>query len=318
MAKRQNNRTIASLFYPMRTEPNDLGFGNKVAAQGERLINRDGSLNVVRTGLRARSPYQTLLELSWGNFFLLVVLYYIIINAFFGIILVIVGTENISGVVSESFMKDFEQTFFFSIQTFTSVGYGSMSPMGLPAHIMSAVIALVGNISFALATGLFFARFSKPKAQIIFSRNALITNHKNTGGRCLQFRIVNLRNNRIINLQAEVIFTWIEGFNERRERKYSRLPLERETVTLLPLNWTLVHPIDENSPFYGKRLDDLIAQNGEILIQIQAHDETFAQTVHINSSYIAEDFLFDKQFAPMYFAENGKTILELDKIHDVV
>ncbi len=318
MAKRQKSNIISGLFNAMRATPDDLGFGSKVAPQGERLINRDGSLNVVRRGIRAWSPYQSLVELSWGKFFVLVIFYYISINALFGLAIVLTGVENVAGIKPQSFWSDWSQAVFFSIQTFTSVGYGVMSPMGVPAHIISATVALVGNISFALATGLFFARFSKPKAQIIFSRNALLTNHKSQGIRSLQFRIVNLRNNRIINLQAQVIFTWIEKTHRGQERRYHRLSLERETVTLLPLNWTIVHLIDESSPLYGKSYYDFQQQDAEILIQIEAYDESFAQSVHVNSSYVAKDLLFDKQFAPMYFSENGKTILELDKLHDVV
>ncbi len=318
MAKRQKNNIISGLFNAMRTSPDDLGFGTKIATQGERLINRDGSLNVARRGIRAWSPYQSLVELSWGKFFLLVILYYVLINALFGLAIMLTGVENVAGIQPESFWRDWSQAVFFSIQTFTSVGYGAMSPMGAPAHIISATVALVGNISFALATGLFFARFSKPKAQIIFSRNALVTNHKTQGIPTFQFRIVNLRNNRIINLQVQVIFTWLEKTHRGQERRYQRLALERESVTLLPLNWTIVHPIDESSPIFGKSHHDLLQQDAEILIQIEAYDESFAQSVHVNSSYIAEDLLFDKQFVPMYFSENGKTVLELDKLHDVM
>lgn len=316
MAKRQNNRIITSIFSTMRTNPDDLGLGDKVGAQGERLINQDGSLNVVRRGLRAWSPYQSLLEMNWGKFFLLVVVYYITVNGLFGLAIVLTGIENVAYLEPTNFFDDWLHATFFSIQTFTSVGYGAMFPQGTPAHIISATVALVGNISFALATGLFFARFSKPKAQIVFSKNALITKHKHNGSSTVQFRIVNLRNNKIIDLKAKVTFTWLDKFENKR--RYVPISLERDQVALFPLNWTLVHPIDENSPFYGKRKEDLIAQDAEILIQMEGYDETFAQNVHINSSYMASEFMLDKQFAPMYYSENGRTILELDKIHDVV
>ncbi len=299
-----------------RQEPGDFGLGDRVGAEGERLINRDGSLNVIRTGLRAWSPYQSLIEMNWGYFFLLVILYYVVVNGLFGLVFVLTGVENIGGnMESVSFFKDWATATFFSIQTFTSVGYGAMFPQGMPAHVLSATVALVGNISFALATGLFFARFSKPKAQIAFSRNALLTRHKYTGVPTMQFRIVNLRNNKIINLQANVTFTWLD--RSERRRRYAPVVLERSKVALFPLNWTLVHLIDEDSPFYGKQKSDLMAQDAEILIQIEGYDETFAQNVHVNSSYMAADFMEDKQFAPMYYSENGRTILELDKIHDV-
>jgi inward rectifier potassium channel len=192
-----------------------------------------------------------------------------------------------------------------------------MMPDGISAQIMASIIALVGNLSFALSTGLFFARFSKPRAQILFSKNALITTHRVTGERAFQFRIVNSRNNKIINLQVKVLYSWIEDCNNRRERHFKLLSLEREGVTLFPLNWTIVHFIDKESPLYQKDKAELIKEQAEVLIQIEGYDETFAQTVHINSSYVAKDLLCDVQFVPMYYSEGGKTILELDKIHGV-
>lgn len=314
MAKRK--RTIASIFNSIRntTETYDLGFGDQIDTQS-RLINRDGSFNIQRTGLRAWSPYQSLVEMSWGQFFLIVVFYYVIVNAFFGLLLVYIGIENIGSTLPRSFWLDFQEAFFFSIQTFTSVGYGVLHPTNLSAHTISAIVALIGNISFALATGLFFARFSKPKAQIIFSDNALLTRHKHTGEPTLQFRIVNLRNNKIINLEVKVILTWLDEHTGKRH--YRMLPLERDTVALFPLNWTIVHPIDKESPLYGKRISDLIEESAEVLIQIEGYDETFAQNINMNSSYLAKNLVEGKQFAPMYYAENGRTILELDKVHDL-
>ncbi len=164
---------------------------------------------------------------------------------------------------------------------------------------------------------LFFARFSKPKAQILFSKNAIITNHRTNGERTLQFRIVNIRNNKIINLKAKVLFAWLEECSGRPERRFKLLTLEREEVTLFPLNWTLVHYIDENSPLFQKGKEQLIKEHAEILIQIEGFDETFSQNVHINSSYGAKDLLCEVQFKPMYYSKNGSTVLELDKIHEV-
>lgn len=316
MAIERFNRRLPSLFRSHST-PEDFGLGNRVGVQGERLLNANGSLNVVRRGMRAWSPYQSLIEMNWGAFFLLIFTYYVLMNGLFGLIVVALGVENVAGIKPGTFAQNLEQAFFFSIQTFTTVGYGGMMPSGTPAHIMAAIIALVGNISFALSTGLFFARFSKPRAQILFSKNALITKHRNNNEPTLQFRIVNIRNNKIINLKAKVLFSWSEEHKGRRERRFKMLPLERDEVTLFPLNWTLVHYIDENSPLHQKSKEQLVKEHAEILIQMEGYDETFAQNVHINSSYIAKDLLCDQQFVPMYYSEGGKTILELDKIHEV-
>lgn len=317
MAIERYNRRFPNILRNRRTPEEDFGLGNRIAAKGERLLNPDGSFNVIREGLRAWSPYQSMVEMSWVSFFLFIFTYYVSVNAIFGGIIVGLGPENVAGIKMGGWLQNFLQSFFFSIQTFTTVGYGGMMPQGMSAHIMAAIIALVGNISFALSTGLFFARFSKPKAQILFSKNAIITNHRNNGERTLQFRIVNIRNNKIINLKAKVLFAWVEERNGQRERRFKLLTLERDEVTLFPLNWTIVHYMDENSPLFQKGKEQLIKEHAEILIQIEGYDETFSQNVHINSSYVAKDLLCDVQFTSMYYSENGSTILELNKIHDV-
>lgn len=293
----------------------DLGFGTKIVEDGGRLINRDGTFNVTRTGLRIWTPYQWLVEMSWPRFFLIVFAFYCTANAIFASLFVLIGIEHLSGVQPGNLLENFANAFFFSVQTFTTVGYGAISPMGWSANIVAATDALFGLMAFALATGLFFARFSKPKAQIIFSENAIITPYQDIMS--FQFRIANKRNNNIIDLEAKVTMSWIETKNGIRQRRFAGLPLERDKVFLFPLNWTIVHPIDEHSPLYEKTLKDLSRMQAEFLILIEGHDETFAQTVHTNSSYTCREMLYDVRFQPMYFTKGGRTVLELDRISEV-
>lgn len=304
--------------------PDDLGFGDKIIASGGRLINRDGSFNIQRRGYRSWAPYQNLVEMNWKQFTGMVFLFYLVINAFFALAFMACGRLCLSGVDPNGPLIDFFfQCFFFSIQTFTTVGYGSISPVGFAANFIAAIDALVGLMSFALATGLVFARFSKPKAQILFSKNAIITpyRHPQTGRfmKSLQFRIVNVRNNKLINLEVKVVMTWLEPLPDGNvARRYSTLSLERSSVTLLPLNWTIVHPIDESSPLYGKDGPDLSRAHSEILIMIEGYDDTFAQNVHDNSSYTCREISWNVKFSRMYHSENGQTVLELDKLDETL
>lgn len=306
------------------SQQDDLGFGDKVITDGSRLINQDGSFNIIRRGYQSWAPYQHLVEMPWKQFALMVFLFYMTINALFAVAFMACGRANLNGIEPESdLFTFFSQCFFFSVQTFTTVGYGAISPNGFAANFIAAVDALVGLMSFALATGLVFARFSKPKAQILFSEKALITpyRHRETGEwiNSLQFRIVNSRDNQLINLQATVIMTWLEMLSDGSQtRRYFTLPLERYKVSLLPLNWTIVHPIDEQSPLYAQECADLIKSNTEILIMIQGYDDTFAQNVHTNSSYSCYEIEWGKKFAGMYYAEDGHTVLELDQLDMMV
>jgi inward rectifier potassium channel len=302
----------------------DLGFGNKVITSGGRLINQDGSFNIVRRGYQSWAPYQHLVEMSWKRFALMVFIFYILINAIFAFAFMACGRYSLNGVSPDSsFWEFFADCFFFSIQTFTTVGYGALSPLGFAANALAALDALVGLMSFALATGLVFARFSKPKAQILFSKHAIISpyRHRETGEQInsLQFRIVNTRNNKLINLEAKVVMTWLEALPDGTlARRFANLPLERDRVTLLPLNWTLVHPIDKTSPMYSLVCDDLTRSHTEILIMLQGYDDTFAQNVHTNSSYTCHEIEWGVKFAGMYHAQNGHTVLEIDKLDEIV
>lgn len=295
-------------------EDQDLGFGVQLTAERYRLLNRDGSFNVKRTGLWTWTPYQSLVEMGWVSFLALVLAFYLVINAGFALAFLAVGLDQFSGVSSGPAWWEFLQMFFFSIQTFTTVGYGAVSPIGVGANALASLDALFGLISVALATGLFFARFSRPKAQILFCRIALISPYQE--GTSLQFRIANRRNNKLINLEAKVTLSWVVWEGERPVRRYAQLPLERSKVFLFPLNWTLVHAITKDSPLFEVTEEGLLESQAEIIILIEGYDDTFAQLVHDSTSYQANELVWGARFSPMYHNRNDATELELDKIDE--
>ena len=293
----------------------DFGFGNKIT---QRLIAPDGSFNVVRRGGRKFLAYEWLLELSWLRFFGLILAFYIIVNAFFaGLLLLVAGPETIDGLEMGNGGVNFLQAFFFSVQTFTTVGYGALNPQGLAANLVASLCALSGLLSLALVSGLFFARFSRPRARILFSDSAVVTPYN--GGRSLQFRIANERNNKIIDLMAQVTLSWVENGDDRTlaRRRFANLSLERQQVNLFPLNWTIVHPIDEQSPLFEFDEQTCEEKRLEILVLIEGHDEMFSNTVHRSHSYTWDEIEWNRRFVPMYFpGPTGATVLELKKISE--
>lgn len=296
----------------------DLGFGNKIPTNAGRLIRPDGSFNVRRLGSRAYTPYQSLVEMSWTSFLLLVFVFYVAVNAVFALGFCLLGLEQLAGIEADTFLEGFLQAFFFSVQTFTTVGYGTISPVSIGANLLASVVALVGLISLALATGLFFARFSKPRARIIFSRHLLYAPYRDSGLDSLQFRIANLRDNRIIKLRAEVAMSWLDEAQGERQRRFAALKLERSTVTLFPLNWTIVHVIDEDSPLYGWTREQMLARELELLTLIEGFDETYAQLVYVNRSYTCAELVWRARFRLMYQAKGGMTVIDLDQIDDYI
>jgi inward rectifier potassium channel len=270
----------------------------------------------VVVSIPSSSPYSgwpQVLECSWRKFFIVVTLFYLAINLLFALAYWLIGVEQLS--YSNLNFHPFWIGFFFSAQTLTTVGYGGISPIGFAANVLATVGALIGLLSFALATGLLFARFSRANINLLYSKVALIAPYKQTQ-QALMFRIVNQRRNLLADLQALMIMTWIEtDANGRRHRQYRSLELEREFLPMMPLNWTIVHPIVESSPFYGWDKYSCEKRDIEFLIIIQAYDDSFANTVRSYHSYRWEELVWDAKFSPMFYTdEDGNTVLEIEKL----
>jgi inward rectifier potassium channel len=297
----------------------DLGIGSKAAESRVRLLNRDGSFNIHRKGLPFLSwfsGYHYLISIPWWKFNLIILLSYIVINAFFGGIYLLIGTDGLAGIDGTSMMDRYVQTIFFSTQTFTTVGFGRIAPVGTGANIAASLESLTGLLSFAFATGLLYGRFSRPVAKIIFSHHAVVAPYQDMTG--FMFRIANQRTNQLIDIGATVTLSRMEsGADGKRVRKFHPLELERKSVTFFHLSWTVVHPINEQSPLYGVTKDQLDASDAEFLILLKAFDDTFSQNVHARTSYKHHEVDFGHKFKGIYsIAEDGMIEIALDQIHD--
>lgn len=306
-------QTPSISFQAAEERDRDLGFGSVVSQQRHlRLLNKDGSFNVQRSQslLDSFGSYYSLLMMSWPRFFVLVVVFYAVVNAIFAGLYLLCGPGALQTAAGPELSSRFLKAFFFSIHTFATIGYGNIVPVGLAANTIVAVESLFGLLGFALATGLLFARFSRPTAKIVFSDTAIIAPYN--GITAFQFRIINARNNQLIEVGARLLFSKFETVDGKRIRKYYQLPLEREKVVFFPLAWTIVHPIDEKSPMYGLTLEDLIGTDSEFLILLTGTDETFAQTVHARSSYRADEVIFGAKFSNMYVYDEEGQIVGVD------
>ena len=297
------------------------GFGTNASDYGGRFFNKNGQPNVEKRGiniLERTSAFHTLLTLSRMKFFLLVLTFYVVVNLFFAFIYCSAGVENLIGINAHSGLDKFLEAFFFSTQTFTTVGYGHVSPSGFLISSIAAVEALVGLLSLALATGLFYARFSKPKAHIKFSTHAVISPYKDITG--LMLRIAPSKNIILNDVEAKLNVGMAIEENGKMANKFYFLPLEYDRVNSLTLGWTIVHPINEESPFYNFDKESFENTRGEILVYIKAFDNMYSNTVVAQSSYTFNEIIYGAKFVPMYHRnkEANKTILELDKLSEVV
>jgi inward rectifier potassium channel len=300
-------------------EYKDLGLGARVAQQSRlRFLNRDGSFNVARRGLsfiRSQNAYHLLLTISWTNFFLLLILGYFLANALFALLYMLCGPGALRGAVGETFGERFLEAFVFSVQTLATIGYGGISPNGLAANLLVTVEALTGLLGFALATGLLFARFSRPAAKIMFSRHAVIAPYRDLTA--FEFRIANVRSSELIDVRATVVLSRSELVNGAPVRRFHPLTLERSGVMFFPLHWVVVHPIDPTSPLNGVTREALEASDAEFLILLTAIDETFSQTVHARTSYKHHEVIWGASFSDMFITAGGSTVgIDLRRIHD--
>lgn len=297
----------------------DPGLGAKYSKRTKRLINKDGSFNVVRegVGLSTRNIYHYLINISWGKFLLWVLLTYVVVNSFFAVIYMGFGLGDPMVDNTESLVSSFFHCFFFSVQTFTTVGYGVLAPHELTANIIASVEALVGLMGFALATGLFYGRFSQASAKIAFTEQAIIAPHKDKNG--LMIRLANTRKSQLYEMEATIMLTQIEQIDEKSfTRKYYSLPLDVDKISFFPLSWTLVHTINEDSPFYGKTKEDLKTLDVEILVIVKGFDETFGQTVYARNSFTGEEINWGKKFErPFHTKEDGNIVLDLNDLEKV-
>ncbi len=293
----------------------DPGLTQKYTGAIRRAINKDGSFNVHRRGTTWRdvNAYLYLINVPWPGFLAIIFLAYLAVNTLFAVVYYSLGPNQLQGADAPTAFAHFLNSFFFSAHTLTTVGYGSISPRGTASNIVAALEAMVGLMGFALATGLLFGRVSRPSARIGYSDNMAVAPYLD--GTSLQFRVVNQRVNNLMELEAKVLFMTVEGPPGQMRRDYKVLRLERHTVFFFPLTWTIVHPIDEHSPLYGKTAEDLERLQAEILILIKGFDDTFSQTVHSRYSYRYDEIVWGARFVPAFQSDsNGDLVLEVDKV----
>ncbi|MEG0925527.1 ion channel [Chryseobacterium sp.] len=292
------------------------GFGSNASG---RFINKDGLPNVRRTGVNVfnrLSWYHTMLNLSSFRFISYLVVAYILINLVFAMIYYLIGVEHLTGIDKSDPLNEFIDVFFFSSQTFTTVGYGRIAPVGFMASLVATFEAFLGLLTFAIATGLFYGRFSRPRAYLRFSDIALVAPFQDSTA--LMFRLAPYKNNALTDADV-IVSTAIEVIeNDVPKSNFYRLETHLSKINTLALNWTVVHKIDENSPFYGFSEHDFNNIDIEIIVQVRAFDEVFSNTVVQRSSYVTGEIVYGAKFVPMYYPNKGNlaTILDLDKINE--
>lgn len=312
---------MAGNFRKSRTKTvENTGFSNTSGARGARLVNKDGSLNLRKTGLpfwEQISLFHTLIKMPAWKFLISVFFFYGIANTLFASLYIMIGVQKLQGIDAQEadVLNGFAQAFFFSSQTLTTVGYGHISPVGLQANIIASLESFVGILSFAMVTGLLYGRFTLPKAYLRFSENIIVAPHK--GQRALMIRIASYKNNHITDVEAKMTLAMHVMEDGKKVSKFFSPKLEIDTITSLALSWTIVHLIDEESPFYDMGKEEILHSDFEIMYHIKGFDDHFSNIVQQRGSYTRDEMAYGAKFRPAFYStEDGTTtVLELDKLN---
>jgi inward rectifier potassium channel len=298
----------------------DTGFGTDPDNYGGRFVNRDGTFNVKKEGLpfsQRFSLYHTMLNMPIWKFYGTLFAFYLAVNFIFGCIYFFIGSGQFQGILTGSRQGIFKEMFFFSTETFTTVGYGRVNPVGKMANSVAAFESMLGLLSFAIATGLLYGRFSKPKAFLLFSKNALISPYRE--GKGLMFRFATYKDHHTLtNLDIKVNAAMLVEENGKRVYKFYDLELERSHVESLPMNWTVVHPLTAGSPLFEYDGEDMKKADLEIYVSVRGFDDVYSNIVQQRTSYTYNEILFNRKFVQMYReSSDGKTtIVELHRLHE--
>jgi inward rectifier potassium channel len=258
-----------------------------------------------------KDAYHFLLTMPLAAFLAVMGAAYLGVNALFGLVYMVVG--GVDGVKP----GDFADAFFFSVQTLGTIGYGQMAPRSFAAQGVVTVESFFGLFNLAIATGLLFARISRPTARVLFSDRAVVTQHD--GAPTLMFRAANRRRNRIV--EAEVTVNIMRDWQTRegtRMRGFETLETVRSRSPVFTLTWQIMHRIDEASPLFGQTTESLLAQRAEIVVVLKGLDETFAQTIHARASYTPEEIVWGGRLVDVFSRNaDGQAVIDYTRFHDI-
>jgi inward rectifier potassium channel len=282
--------------------------------KSDRIV-RVRSHTIVTHGLPLRiwqDLYHRALTMRWPTFFASLAALFLVLNTCFATLYALGGAS-----IANQNPQGFLGAFFFSVETLATVGYGDMHPQSIYGHLVATLEIFVGMSGIALATGLVFARFSRPKAQIMFARVAVV--HPVEGHTTLMVRAANARQNVISEARARLrlmrLETTTEGYPIRRIRD---LALVRDQHPIFAFGWNLMHVIDETSPLAGETAESLAQQSAMLLLTIEGSDENTAQPMQARHSWYSEDICWQHRYVDVLHEEGAVTHVDYTKFPDVV
>ena len=294
----------------------DLGFGRFVAQTVRgRFINRDGQPNSTKYGVGAQRLarfYLRSLEVGWPAFFGWMMGILLLINGVFALAYLALGDGALRGTEQLGLDDPFLRAFTFSVGIFTTTGT-VMHAYGPTSNWLADIESFIGPIAFVISFGLLIARLTRPRMRLGFSDSAIVAPYE--GGRGLMFRMVNLAPGELSDVRVHVNLIWYEEIGGVRERNFHELALERNSVELFTLHWTVVHPITDDSPLAGVTPESLAAAQAEIIVFVSALEQTFSTRVSTRTSYLWDEMRWDVKFASIFaHGPDGTVAIDVERL----
>ena len=281
-------------------------------SHGTRLIRTDGKINLQRIGINRKKfsdIYHFLLRIKWKHVLLILFGLFFVVNILFAILYYIGGSHIRTA-------KSFWDLFFFSVQTMTTIGYGAMYPVGLYANILAYFESILALLTFAIVTGITFAKFAVPTAKVFFSKKAVLRIFD--GKPTLMFRIANERLNQILEAKVYVTLVAIETTKEgEKMRRFYELELVRHKSPIFALSWSVIHIIDKKSPLYKLNYKAMVEKDVQLIVIFTGTDEIFNQKVHARHSYILDEIIFNHRLKDTFVKNtDGTPLVNFNYFHD--
>ncbi|MBL0308912.1 MAG: hypothetical protein IPP77_04315 [Bacteroidetes bacterium] len=297
----------------------DIGLDRFGDGTRQRTINPDGNYNMERKTGRLFGNfylYHWLITTSWTRYWMVVLGFYLVMNILFAGTYYWLGVETLKGIPSDTEFTKFIYCFFFSAQSFTTVGYGAINPLTKMSNEVATIEAFAGLMTFALATGTLLGRFSKPVAKIRYSKNIIIAPFKDITG--LQFMVANELSSTLMEMEARINLSWTEDEgNGKSIRRFQQVKLEYEKIAMFPTSWVVNHPIDEESALWGKTLQEIKEMDVEVFVLLKGFDDVFSQTIYSRQSYTVKQFVWGAKFRrPFAYNDSGKLVMDLTVVGD--
>ncbi|GBR04254.1 ATP-sensitive potassium channel protein [Asaia siamensis] len=269
--------------------------------------------SVTRVGIGSNfwtDLYHHALTTSWPRFMGWSTVAYFVINLAFALLYRLCNAR-----INNAADLDLLSLFFFSVQTLSTVGYGVMAPTGHMANALVSIEALLGMMINALSTGVVFARFSRPRAQIVFSKAAVISKRAAPPVLCL--RIANARKSAVLAVDAELSLSqFVIGEGGYPTRIFTPLKLLQSRMPELRFIETLAHPIDSNSPLALLNREQLDATYAQILVTVRGTDEATGQAVLSQHAYEPARILAGRRFVDMVSQDSqGNYLIDYRRLH---